>query len=408
MKKTIRILTLHYPPDIASASLLMEELANGLKDKNYNIEVLTSQPIYNTETKSKEYEKINGVNIYRIESSGLNKNLKYVKILNSIWFFLNICMKLLFSEDSKNVIYLLTSNPPILPLFGLLIKMLKGNKFVLLLYDINPDASEKLGYVSKNSIIVKLWIYFNELVFKKSKYIIVMSEQMKTYVLESYLKNDLRKSDKIHVIHNWADPKFIKPLNKDDSIFIKNNNLTGKFVINYSGNIGIAQKFDGLLKASLLLRDFDIAFIFFGDGVNKKRIMEFVEQNRLSNFYFQGYKPKQVLNEVLSASDVSVVHLESEVERFCMPSKLYYIIATGKPILAFCNKNSDLGKIINEAQCGFIVSHNEPEEIARIIMELKSNKELRDRMSLNGRSYFLEHFTLEIAIEKYNRLFSAI
>lgn len=408
MKKTIRILTLHYPPDIASAALLMEELANGLKDKNYNIEVLTSQPIYNTETKSKKYENINGVNIYRIESLGLNKNSKYVKILNSIWFFFNICIKILFSEDSKKVIYLLTSNPPILPLFGLLIKMLKGNKFVLLIYDINPEASEKLGYVSKNSIIVKLWIYFNELVIKKSKNIIVISEQMKTHILESYLKNDSRKSDKIHVIHNWADPKLIKPLNKDDSIFIKSNNLKGKFVINYSGNIGIAQKFDGLLKASLLLRDFDIAFIFFGDGVNKKGIIEFAEQNRLSNFYFHDYKPKQMLPEVQTASDLSVVHLENEIEDLCMPSKLYYILAFGKPILAFCNKNSDLGKIITEAQCGFIVSHNEPEEIAKIIMKLKSNKELRDRMSINGRRYFLEHFTLEIAIEKYNRLFSAI
>jgi colanic acid biosynthesis glycosyl transferase WcaI len=409
VKKTVRILTLHYYPDYASAALLMEELANGLKEMNFNVDVLTSQPIYNKEKKDKEFDNCNGVNIFRVSSLGLNKNLKMVKILNSIWFFLSICSKVLFFEDGKNVIYLLTSNPPILPIIGLIIKFFKGNKFVTLVYDINPDASTKLGYVSNRTFTVKLWIFLNKLVFNQSSIVIAISEQMKNYILKNYLENDFIKDEKIKIIHNWANPELIKPLNKDKNIFIKRNNLQNKFIINYSGNIGIAQKFDGLLNCALLLKkEKDIAFIFFGNGVKKKSIVNFVENNRLTNFYFQDYQPKQILQEVLSTSDLSVVHLEKEVEGLSMPSKLYCILASGRPVLAFCDKNSDLGKIIIESKCGFVVSHNEPEKIVNIILELKENRKLHERLSFNGRNYFLKHFTLEKAIRKYYQIFSII
>jgi glycosyltransferase involved in cell wall biosynthesis len=405
--RSVNILTIHYPPDHASAAILMEELASGLSNKGFKVSILTSQPIYNTEIKCESNEIKNGVSITRISSLGLNKNKKVAKILNTVWFSLNVLLSLTLINENEKETYLFTTNPPILPVIALLVKILKKNNIVLLMYDINPDASLRLNYVS-NSLITKLWTYFNKLAYLKSYKIITISDAMKKYITEKYFGNEILNSEKIKVIHNWANQNHIKPVEINKNEFINENNLKEKFIINYSGNIGIAQNFDGLLKSALLLRRKDIAFIFIGDGVKKESIVEFVKNYSIENIHFFKYYNKNYIPMVMGASALSVVHLEKEVEDLCMPSKLYYILALAKPILAFCRESSELGKIIKEADCGYIVSHNEPEKIEEIILNLKNDKVLRKRLSNNSLNYFLKNFTIEKAIDEYSKVLNSI
>lgn len=405
--KTVTILTIHYPPDYASSAILMEELASGLSGNGFKVSILSSQPIYNTEIKCKSNEIKNGVSITRINSLGLNKNKKVVKILNTIWFSLYVLFKLILNNQSEKETYIFTTNPPILPVIGLLVKILKKNNFVLLMYDINPDASLRLKYAS-NSVITKIWTYFNKLSFLKSSKIIVISEAMKEYITKKYNVNGIYNNEKIKVIHNWANQNTIKPVDIKENKFIIDNNIQEKFIINYSGNIGIAQNFDGLLKSALLLDRNDFAFLFIGDGAKKKSIEEFVNNNSLENILFYKYQSKKYIPVVMGASNLSVVHLEEEVEELCMPSKLYYILAIAKPILAFCKESSELGKIIKEADCGYIVSHDDPWKIAEIILNLKNDKVLQKRLSNNSLNYFLKNYTIEKAISEYSKVLNSI
>lgn len=408
MKIPVKILDLHYLPDFASAAILIEELAVSLSGSGFAVEVLTSQPIYDTKRKSHRREITDGVNIERIGSLGIDKSKKIAKILNSLWYCLNVFIKLLIFPGSKKAVYVFTTNPPVLILLGPFLKYFRHIKYTLLIYDINPDASTGIKYANPNSMIVKIWKYLNKSAYKNASAIITISDAMKEYIKKNYCRNTEDTRKKIIVIHNWADKNFINPQPKRDSIYVRQNKLENKFLVLYAGNIGICQKFDGLLEASLLLRDKDIAFVFFGEGKGKKEIVDFKVKKNLLNYYFFEYQEKKELPSVFGTSDLSVVHLERDLENFCMPSKLYYILASGRPILAFCSEDSELARIINDAECGYSVTHKDPRKITEIILTLKNDTKLQEKLGRNSRNYFLEHYDINKSVAKYENVLKSV
>jgi glycosyltransferase involved in cell wall biosynthesis len=405
----IRLLTQHFYPDTVSTGNLLTELALGLKKCGFDIEVFTSQPLFDVKIKCKKFEEYKGIKIFRLTSTRFNKNSKFGKAFNYCNYFLKTSLKVLFSSNKQNCAYLIVSNPPFLPMIGVFLNYIKKIKFVHLLYDVLPESAVNTGYISEKSIIVKLWNFINKFIYKKSTHIIVLSEQMEKFVQDKLLSLGVKPelADKITIIDNWADANFLKPVNFEDNLFIKKHNFVNKFIINYSGNMGVSQRFDALMEAAIKLNDIDkdVIFLFVGDGVKKKQILKIKEEKSLSNIVMMGYQPKDELPHVLTASHLSVVHLEKEIEGLAMPSKLYTILACGTPVLAFCDEKSDLGKIVKDADCGYIVNHDNVDNIIQSIEQLKNNPEKQKLFSKNARCYFENNYTFERALQKYVEIF---
>ncbi len=408
MQTVIRFLTQHFYPDSSSTGNLLTDLATKLAEHGYNIEVCTSQPIDDIKKKEAKFEIYKGVKIQRIASARLNRNTRFGKAFNLGYFFFRILIKELFSFHKKNnYLYFIVSNPPFLPLVGSLLSFLRNIKFIHLLYDIEPEEAISVGYLSDKKLYIKIWKWSNKFIFRKAAHTVVLSEQMVNTVLEKMknAKANPEKYKEISIIDNWADGNYLKPIDYDKNEFIKENNLQGKFLINYCGNHGAMQRFESIMEVAKILKNDDIAFIFVGDGFKKKSMIEEKKTYKLDNVYFFPYQNRNKLPQVQAASHLSIVHLEKEIEGYAFPSKLYSILASGTPVLAFCQPNSRLANIIRNANCGYVCQHENIQGIIDAINDLKGNNEKIKSYGANSRKYFEENYTLEKAYEKYDKLF---
>ncbi len=384
---------------MASTGQLLGELAFALAEKGLEVSALTALPSYSYKIEAKKNEKFRNVDITRLWTTKLNKNTKLGQLFNSMTFFLNIFFHLLFSSSKTPL--LIVSNPPFLPIVGYFIKKLKKIDYIYLVHDVFPEKAHKLNYIGEKSIFIKIWTYFDRKVSENASSIIVLSDAMKN-VVEAKLKNYFILTDnKIFVIHNWADGEFIKPMDKSINTFITENNLTGKFIIQYSGNIGASYDLEVVIEAAKLVKEEDIIFLFIGDGVKKSKLEKMVENFKLTNVRFLRYQLKSELPFSLTAPSVSIVTYESYLEGLLMPSKLYTTLAAGIPVVALCSNKSEVARIIKQGECGFIIDGNNAGEFYNSILKVRNDVEVEKKLGSNARKYFEENFTLDIAVKKY-------
>ncbi len=401
--KNIRFISQYYYPDVATTGQLLSELAIALTKQGREIYVLTALPTYQKKNALREevHEK---VIIKRIFSTRFNKNQIFGKLINSTTFFLSALFNLLI--DRKNLPLLIVSNPPFLPLVGFLLKKLRSTQYIFLIHDVYPDIAVRLGYIRSNRIIEKVFNYFNTIMLNNADYIIVLSDSMKKVILQKEKNNDTY-SKKIFVIHNWADGEFIKPIPKEKNIFLNAHHLEGKFVLQYSGNMGLFHELEMIVEVARIMGD-KLCLVLIGDGGKRKNLEEIVKKYSLKNVIFFPYQPIEMLPMSLTAATVSLVTLEENIEGLAMPSKLYTIMAAGNPVIAICDEQSDVSTIIQDAQCGFAIKHHDIQYMEQCLNYLISNPELRETMGKNARKYFENHFSINHAIEKYKIVFSLI
>ena len=158
-------------------------------------------------------------------------------------------------------------------------------------------------------------------------------------------------------IANWADGRQIRPLESDDNEFLDRHGLRGRFVVMYSGNLGTVHEFETILEIIRQTQVYpDIAYCFIGDGPQKVFLVETIRREGFQNVLFLPYEMKERLRFSLTAADLHLVSLRREMAGLSVPSKLYGIMAAGRPILFIGPEQSESAILIHEAQCGAVVS----------------------------------------------------
>jgi glycosyltransferase involved in cell wall biosynthesis len=408
----IIILTEHFYPDIAATGQLLTELAFALRERGCEVVVFTAKPGYAAKNDVKRFEEYHDIRIIRCFRTRFNKNGLLGRAFNTITFLCTVFFRLLFRESS--VPLLIVSNPPLLPLVGYLLNRLRGQPYVSLVHDVLPDKVVVMGYLRPASLITRTWNAINRVILKHAAQVIALSEMMRDVLLTKMPMNGTTASHRVTVIHNWADDTFIRPMPKGENRFASAQKLTNRFVVLYSGNIGLSYDFDTVLETAARLQETSILFLFIGEGGQKSRLMDIVQKRRLTNVRFMPYLPWDELPFSLTAADVSLITIEKGLNGLAMPSKLYAIMASGRPIIAIVDDNSDTAQIIREAECGIIVPQDRLDAQARVdamvdaLMQYYTSPELCQRMGANGRRFFEQHFTLRRAADQYYSLFEQL
>ena len=208
-------------------------------------------------------------------------------------------------------------------------------------------------------------------------------------------------------INNWSNENEIYPLNPDNEgvvAFKKKYGLENKFVIMYSGNIGLYYDLENLIKVIAIFKnEKDVVFAFVGEGTVLNGLKKYKEQNNLENIRFIPYQEKAELIYSLNAGDVHWVVNAKGIKGVSVPSKLYGVMAAGKPVLGVLDNGSEARLIIEESNCGYVTEPGNYEEvenvIRRFINERGTNKQ--NEASNNGRKYLVNHLTKQISIKKY-------
>jgi len=373
----------------------MTNMALGLIDKGCDVKVYTGYPSYwGAVQKAQKNETYRGIKINRIFHFRSDTRTKSGSIVIGFSFFLFTLQKLLFSSEKR--LFFFVTTPPFLPLIGLVLKMTRNQKYIVLVHDIYPEIAIKINYVHEG-VITKIWSKVNRLVYDNADKIIVLGECMKQVIQQNYLQN----SEKIKVIQNWEDATFIIPMAKSRNKFSIENNLLQKFVVTYSGNMGVNHNLEIVIEAAGYLKNSDIKFLFFGEGSQKQKLITKSFDMNLQNVAFFDFQPLSNLPFTMTCGDAIIVSQEKGTDGLCVSSKFYTALAAGKPIIAIIGEDSEIANVIKKYQCGVVVTDFNPESLGKAISELLLNKDLCDKLGENARIAFEQNFTYEIAINKY-------
>lgn len=381
----------------------MRDLAEDLASYGVNVNVVCAQPTYLIKQKCSAQEIKNAVTIKRVRTFLFNKNKILGRIFNSTSCFVSMLFQIIFSK--KNCLYIFNTNPALLPVLGLFGLLIKKQKYVLLLHDLWPELPAHNGFIEKNSILYRTIDSFNTLCFQYACGIVVLSDTMKKTVLQKVPKH----KDRIHVIHNWADEGGVHPVGKEDNKLLEDFQVRDKKVVMYSGNLGRYQPLEVMMYAADYLKDRDdIVFFFIGDGAKKKKLMGIARQKGLTNVRFIPFQPMEKLAESLSMADISLIGIMPENEGVIMPSKLYGLLAVGKPILCVSDPDSEVVSILKNAGAGYHASIDDPKDLATKILSLLDDPETMQKMGTSGRKYFLEHFERKKVTSQWKNVLESI
>lgn len=396
----LTIITQFFPPDYAATGQLIEELVTNLAQQGIQVKVFTGQPGYAFQKHSApSIERSEKLLIRRSRASRLWNARIRGKAINGILFLIRSVLHL-FKVKNRGDILLVTTAPPFLPLVGYLGKLLFNLPYVCLVYDLYPDVAVQLQVISPCHPLAKFWHWLNCKVWQQAERIVVLSSTMK----ERIQSHCPEIGDKIVVIHSWANPAQIVPIPKQDNWFARKYNLVNTFTVLYSGNMGRCHEMDTILAAASQLQDEAIQFVFIGGGAKLQTCIDRVKKLGLENCLFLPYQEKQDLPYSLTACDLSLVSISPGMEGVVVPSKLYGILAAGRPVAAICESHSYLRQLIAEASCGAAFNTSDSTGLAKFIRRLAEDREQVHQMGMAGRRYLQLHFTPEIIARQYSNL----
>lgn len=385
-------------PDVDATAKLMTDLAEYLVKKGKKVMVVTPNRSYERpKIKYPEFEIIDSIHVKRVKVPKLNKNNALQKIL-LYYLFSNKAKRTLKKLNYKIAMAILS--PFFVAYKTLKVTQKKEKKFIFLLYDLHPDALVRKKLASPNNPLVILLKKHNNYIFRNSNKTIFVGRDQIEYVKENYGINN----EKIEFIPNWA-----RDLKEN---FIKNDSIKEKyyksgFNILYAGNMGESavkslEKIIKLMKNKKLVENC-VNLILVGHGRRKSYLMNIAKAT--GNVYFFDYVYDYAdYQNLIYFSDCCLVAMRNEDKGMAVPSKTYYYLSGGKPILVDVPVNSEVDILLRENKVGININNLEEEEAVENILMLKNNKEYYQELSKNARKAFEDKYSKEVALESYLRV----
>ena len=412
-KKRLLIYAHYYVPDVASTGQILRELAEGMLD-TFDITVICVVPSYEgtvaPEYKTKHFyeEEIKGVKVLRIRVPEFSKANKISRIKNILGYFFGAMMAT-FKVGPQDYVFSI-SQPPILGgLIGVWGKWMKRAKYIYNIQDFNPEQTMAVGY-SKNGLILKAMMWFDKFSCKRSDVVITVGRDL-VETMNQRFKG--KKVPKTVMINNWIDEKEIYPLEPTHErvvAFKKKYELDNKFVIMYSGNIGLYYDLENLItviekfKPGTKTEDGrEVVFAFIGAGTLLNEIKEYVDVHNMSNVTFIPYQDKADLIYSLNAADVHWCVNAKGIKGVSCPSKYYGLASAGKPVLAVLEEGSEIRCLIEETKGGLACEPGDYEMVEKYIkwfIDHADEPELQE-MGRRSRENLVGFLTKEISIRKY-------
>lgn len=398
-QQTVKLVTQFFAPDYAATGQLLDELVRQLASQGMPVHVFTGQPGYAYgEATAPHRESAKNLEIHRSRMAQLWPNRIRGKAINGLLFAVRAFLHLLRHGWKKDQVLLLTTAPPFLPIVGYLISLLFNTPYVVILYDLYPDIAIELGVVKYNHPISRLWRWFNQRMWRRAKSLIVLSPAMKARIV-GHCPDIV---DRIEVIHSWADPELIKPIDKKDNWFAHKHGLVNTFTVLYSGNMGRCHDIKTIFETAKLLQDEPIKFVCIGGGAKRERLVGQAKSEGLKNFVFLPYQDKKDLPYSLTACDVSLVSVSPGMESLVAPSKLYPALAAQRPVITICPTKTYLRTLIDKAKCGANFSNGDSAGLAEFIRMLSVDNFMVQRMSNSSRHCLENLFTVKIIAQQYS------
>ena len=405
----ILILTLVFPPDSVSTAQIMGELGKDLQTRGHKVTVLTTSPHYNRDPEVELRQPLDrywgpillksnyfGIEVYHTLMPRKGKNVS-LRLLSWVGFHL-ISMVAGMTVIPRPDIILVPSPPLTIGLTAWILGKFHCAPYIYNVQEIYPDMAISLGAL-RNRVLIGLLFRLESLVYKKARGITVIASRMRKRLLEKGVPGE-----KVKIIPNFVDIEDMHPLSKDND-FSRLHGIYNKFVISYAGNVGPAQGLDDIIDVAVLLQhETDIHFMMIGDGLLWDTLKQRVARLGLNNFNCVSYQPYSLMPLIYAASDICLVPQAPETGCDAVPSKVYRIMACGRPVLALTDPNSDLSRLVTRVGCGMAVQGDSSQVLGDIILNAYGNRGVWRKLGEKGRAHVVENYARTVVTNRYHDL----
>jgi len=401
----ILLLILQFPPDVNSTGVLMAQVAEGLVQRGHHVAVLTTFPHYEHFRVWDEYrgklaarDSYDGVNVLRLAvfADGRKERMTH-RLLSYLSFNALAAAAGLLDRHAYDVI-LCTNGSFFTGITAQIVGIGRRMPFIYNVQDLYPETPVAAGQLTNRRAIAALerlesWMY------RAAAHISVITPCFRDNITAKGVPGE-----KISVIPNFVDTEFIRPLPKANG-FAEEHGLADKFVVTHAGNLGYVYDLDTMLEAAALLGgEKDILFVIVGEGVAKPTLERKAGALGLHNVRFLPFQPLDALPWLRAASDVQVSLYKHGSARYSMPSKIYEIMASGRPLLASADRGSDLWKLVDDAACGICVEPGDATALAEAVLALHRDIARREAAGASGRRRAEQSYSRAAVASQYDDL----
>ncbi len=390
----ILVLNQYYWPGVEATAHLLTELCEALAE-DYEVEVVTGV-LHGHEHEPRRLER-HGVRIARVASTSYERSRLGRRAVN-YFSYLGSALQEAMSGARPDLVLCMT-DPPIIGDVGVLVGRRRGAPVLVISQDVFPEIATELHRLTNPAVVGVLRTLVGAYL-RRADRIVAIGETMRRRLVEKGAP-----PERLRVIPNWVDTREITPQPRDNE-WARRHELADRFVVMHSGNVGHAQDLDSLVRSATFLRDRDdVRIVIAGFGarhaemVALARTLEVAETVR-----FFPYQKRSRLALSLSSADVHVVGLAKGLCGYVVPSRLYGILAAGRPVIAAAEDESETARLVREAGCGIVLPPGRPDLLARTIREAADGAFALDEMGRLGRAYVEREADRLVAMERYRSL----
>lgn len=400
----IVVFTHYFAPEIGAPSARIYDMAQQWIQMGHQVDVMTCFPNHPSGKlypgyKLKKYrvENLDGINVHRHWTYITPNEGFFKKTLGHLSYFPSCLVSGRWWEQKPDII--VGSSPTLFAAAAAsTTAFLRRVPFVMDVRDLWPAIFVELG-VLKNPWLIKILEGWEKHEYRSATKVVTVTESFTQNLIERGLP-----VDKVHTIPNGADVSYWKPTPKPKAL-IEHLNLKNKFVVLYIGAHGISHALGKIVDAADILRDNpNVCFLFVGTGAEKKKVAQKADDLSLTNVRFLGPVGKDEVKDFYALADLCLVPLR-DIPLFdtFIPSKMFEMLAMGRPILASVRGES--AAILRKSGGAMVVEPEDSAAIAAAILELSADPKRLTKMAKNGRSFVAKEYSRQSLARRYLQLF---
>jgi colanic acid biosynthesis glycosyl transferase WcaI len=391
----------YFFPDHSATSQILSDLAFHLAETGRDVHIVTGTQIYDDPKASlPDRETIANVTVHRVASTKFGRGALAGRAIDYLSFYRSVRACLMQIARSGDIIVAKT-DPPLTSVVALSAARGTGAHLVNWLQDIYPETAVELGVPLIRGPVAKLLAALRDRSLRSAVATVVAGELMgrKVQTLGT-------APERIHVIPNWCNDEEIVPIASPSNSLRQQWGLAGKFVFGYSGNLGRAHEFETVLAAAERLQD-DPQFVFLmiGGGKRFADLTRITKERRLGSlFRFMPYQDRTLLPYSLGVPDAHWLSLSPKLEGLIVPSKFYGIAAAGKPIVAIADPGGELGRVVQQYRCGFVITPGDADALVGALQTMAREPDSVAAMGVRARQMLETQFTRRQGLQRWRDL----
>jgi glycosyltransferase involved in cell wall biosynthesis len=386
-----------FGPETEVTGFLLNELAEDLAAQNEVTVICSDRARLRSEIWPLiRREKHGTVKVVRVFALKISKDRGLYRYLDHLIYFALAWFAAIGERPDAIVA---ETDPPVLGLLATVFKFVKRCRFIYYCQDIYPEVAVATGGL-KNRAVLAVLRRCNDAAYGGADAIVALGSDMAGLLRRKHIP-----LEKIAVIPNWADCDKIHP---QESAANRQGKLAS-FVVMYAGNLGWTQNLEVVLEAALLLRhEPRVKFVLVGDGARKKHLEAVATVKRLVNVEFIDRVLPSAMSDLLATGDLHLIPLGAGVAGSMVPSKVYGILAAGRPFVAMMEDYAEVARLAVTSEVGFVVPPGDSAALARTITEAMSNPKRLEAMGHRARLLAEQSYDRHLITARFARLVEAV